>query len=596
VRKWFIIVAFVLFFVVPIGESACLQGQPAATCSYPYGNTVTYSSTNKINPCIDYVELIGLSTGYETLIATKLLHQLSEPSPSTFCFSYVCGNAGVGGGLSTQLFNGTCAEGYYGSISASCQFKSTCWHSGNLQSSYREIRGLLIYNLGPNQTSGSLATNLALPGQCSSSTSTIYPSDYSYVGLDMSSMNSVNPVFAYTSSCSACPIGYSCTAGTKLLSDATACLPGYYCPGGKKQACPAGTFVSSSSTTQTTAAGCSSCSPGTYSTPGSSLCLPCPSGSYGPNSGMGECLPCPAGTFSMATGQTDSSTCTACAANRFSLSGASTCASCPSGSLFLSASAGCAFQSLTLSGLAPVQAGYISANQGEDRKTHAVSYWNFFCLVTSSGRLLFWNRFSGASFFLYPPVLPGSSTRFISVYVTLSQVIAELDNGGLVSILYDRFGWNDNFAFRDFTTVWGYLPGPFLQVVTFGIPPNGAPPTQCALRADGEIQCWRWSWNVFAAPFIPGSGGYRDFSNMTTSASLCGASCNTVSGPYRSLVAFNKFADSSILTLCAIRVSDNLPFCTSTSGSWITSSVAFFCQMLCLFGNFSRLLIMRMCQ
>jgi hypothetical protein len=222
-----------------------------------------------------------------------------------------------------------------------------------------------------------------------------------------------------------------------------------------------------------------------------------------------------------------------------------------------------------------VQAGYISANQGEDRKTHAVSINCFFSLVTSSGRLLFWNRFTGASFFLSPPVLTGSSLRFISVYVTYNQVIAELDDGGVVAILYDRFSWNDNFAFRDSTTVWGYLPGPFLQVVTFGAPPNRAPPTQCALRADGEIQCWSWSWNVFAAPFIPGSGGYRDFSNMTTSASLCGASCITASGPYRSLVAFNGGQNPFILTLCAIMVSDNFPFCASTSGSWITLVNAF---------------------
>jgi hypothetical protein len=562
--------ALLLSFSITLVKSSCTQGQPL-TCSYAHGNSASFSSTNKINPCIDYVQLIGLATGYETLVSSKLLHQLSEPSPSTFCFGYACGNAGVGGGLSTQNFNGTCAEGYYGFISATCQFKAQCWHAGNLN----YMRGLLMYNIGANQTSGSLATNLALPGQCTSSTTTIYPSDYSYIGFDKSSATSVDPIFAYTTSCNACLIGYSCPAGTRLLSDATPCPPGYFCPGGTKQACNAGTFVSSFSATRTTSAECFPCSPGFYSNAGSGSCLPCPSGTYGPNSGMETCLPCPSGTYSTATGQISASTCTACSTNQYSFSGASSCADCPSGSPFVSSSLGCAFQPLTLSRLAPVQAGYISANQGEDKKTHSVSYWCFFSLVTSSGRLLFWNRCTGASFFLSPPVLPGSALRFISVYVTYNQVVAELDNGGVVFILYDRFIWNDNFVIRDSSTAWGYLPGPFLQVVTFGIPPNGAPPTQCALRADGEIQCWSWSWNVFAAPFILGSGRYRDISSMTTRTSLCGASCSTFSGPYRSLVAFNRGFTSTVMTLCAIRVHDNRPFCTSTSGSWITSSVAF---------------------
>jgi hypothetical protein len=122
------------------------------------------------------------------------------------------------------------------------------------------MRGLLMYNIGANQTSGSLATNLALPGQCTSSTTTIYPSDYSYIGFDKSSATSVDPIFAYTTSCNACLIGYSCPAGTRLLSDATPCPPGYFCPGGTKQACNAGTFVSSFSATRTTAADCSPCS------------------------------------------------------------------------------------------------------------------------------------------------------------------------------------------------------------------------------------------------------------------------------------------------------------------------------------------------
>jgi len=566
-RRWFLTVFFIVFFVIPTGECACHQGQPA-TCAFAYGNTATYSSTNKINPCIDYVELIGLSTGYESLVATRLLHQLSEPSPTTFCFNYACGGWAHEGWLASiqQVFNGTCSEGYYGSISAACQFKFRCFIG--------PVEGSLIYNLGPNQTSGSLAPTLSVPGPCLSSNTAIYPSDYSYVSFERSARNPVDPIFDYTLACSACPIGYSCPAGTRLLSDATACPPGYFCPGGKKQACPAGTFVSTYSATRTTVTGCSSCGPGTYSTPGSGSCLPCPSGFYGPNNGMGECLPCPTGTFSPTTGQTDSSTCTACPANQFSQSGASSCASCPSDSPFLSASAGCLFQQLTLGGLAPVQSAYIS-NQGETKKTHAVSRYSFLCLVTASGKLLFWDRFTGSRFFLSPPVLHRSSPRFISVYVTLNQVIAELDNGGIVSILYDRFSYNDNFAFSDSTTVWGYLPGPFLQVVTFGFPPNGAPPTQCALRADGEIQCWKWIWNIFAAPFIPESGGYRDFTNMTAPASLCGASCMTKSGPYRDLVAFNRFLDSNVMTLCAIRVSDNFPFCTSTTGSFLTIGIPF---------------------
>ena len=354
----------------PFVNAACIQGQPL-TCAYPYGNSATFSTTNKINPCIDYVELIGQATGYETLLSSKLFHQLSEPSPSTFCFSYACGNAGEGGGLSTQNFNGTCSEGYYGFISATCQFKAQCWHAGNFGGS---IRGTLIYNLGVNQTSGSLATNLALPGQCTSSMTTIYPSDYSYVGLDKSSGTSVDPIFAYTTSCNACPVGYSCPAGTRLLSDATPCPPGYYCPGGKKQACRAGTFVSSFSATRITAVDCSPCSPGFYSNAGSGSCLPCPSGTYGPNSGMETCLPCPAGTYSSASGQNSASACTACNSNQYSFSGASSCAYCPAGIPLISSSLGCAFQPLTLSGLAPVQAGYISANQGEDKKTHALHY------------------------------------------------------------------------------------------------------------------------------------------------------------------------------------------------------------------------------
>ena len=96
------------------------------------------------------------------------------------------------------------------------------------------------------------------------------------------------------------------------------------------------------------------------------------------------------------------------------------------------ATADCALQPLTFSGLAPVQAGYISVNQGEDKQTHALLSGCYYSLVTSLGKLLFWNRCTGATSFVPPPILSGSSTRFVSVYLTGNQVIVELDIVGFV--------------------------------------------------------------------------------------------------------------------------------------------------------------------
>jgi hypothetical protein len=334
-----ILVAIFTSFFNKLVDSACVQGQPA-TCTYPYGNTATSSSTNKVNPCIDYYEMVGLATGYQNLVASQLLHQLSEPSPSTFCYNYYCGpNAGTDGTQSTQTFNGSCAEGYFGTISATCVFRANCWYAGNFGS----IRGLLMYNLGANQASATLGGRAALAGQCSAATTSIYTTTAAYVGLDASSGNGADPVFAYTPSCSACPLGYSCNPGTLLSTDAVPCPPGFFCPGGKKQACPGGTFAFGSSTTRTSVNDCTPCSSGSYSEAGSGTCSPCPAGTFGPNNGAGVCLPCPAGTLSTATGQNSSSTCTACPANLFSFSGSSSCLPCPSGTTFLSASIGCAF-------------------------------------------------------------------------------------------------------------------------------------------------------------------------------------------------------------------------------------------------------------
>ena len=101
--------------------------------------------------------------------------------------------------------------------------------------------------------------------------------------------------------------------------------------------------------TDKTTAQCRPCSPGTSSAPGETGCMPCPAGTYQPQSGKSSCLPCeagaycpegssspqlcPAGTFKVDQGGASAADCTRCPLHTYNPDTGSTsqaaCQSCP---------------------------------------------------------------------------------------------------------------------------------------------------------------------------------------------------------------------------------------------------------------------------
>ena len=252
--------ALVSLLVLRGARAACTQGAPA-TCTYVGGASSTSPGPNgpNINPCVEYYELAGLATGYDAMLADAAVGNLSAPSPSTFCYNYFCYNAGVTGGTSTQTFTAWCAKGFYGNVTATCRFKANCWYSGDVGS----IRGSLMYNFGPNQAASSVGISAAVAGTCASTGQTIYTTAAFYAGFDRTSGNSIDPTFAYSAQCVACPAGGWCPQGQMVTPDAGSCLPGWWCPGGINRACPAGTW--SATRGALTDATCQFCADGTWS-------------------------------------------------------------------------------------------------------------------------------------------------------------------------------------------------------------------------------------------------------------------------------------------------------------------------------------------
>ncbi|CAN0050348.1 unnamed protein product [Ectocarpus sp. 6 AP-2014] len=123
-------------------------------------------------------------------------------------------------------------------------------------------------------------------------------------------------------SCAACPSGSVASDGFGAISVA-AC------------SCPAGRYLDEAAET------CTDCQAGSYKTAVGndvSLCVPCPEGTYSPQTGgtsSDVCIPCEAGTYSETSGAGSSSTCLPCPSGTFSaktgLFEAELCGSCPAG-------------------------------------------------------------------------------------------------------------------------------------------------------------------------------------------------------------------------------------------------------------------------
>jgi len=172
--------------------------------------------------------------------------------------------------------------------------------------------------------------------------------------------------------CSYCPPGTWSTPGSTSCQSASLINPGYYYSGvvpttlytggpnlAEIKQCPGGTFSTGS------AAGCTYCSPGYESAPGSTSCSICDVGEYcpGPPTGAGSSLytgigslsiqgsrgdldcpagsycqfgtstptPCPAGTYNPNTKSTTLSACLPCSAGQYSQAGSPSCSTCPAG-------------------------------------------------------------------------------------------------------------------------------------------------------------------------------------------------------------------------------------------------------------------------
>jgi hypothetical protein len=187
------------------------------------------------------------------------------------------------------------------------------------------------------------------------------------------------------------------------------------------------------------------------------------------------------------------------------------------------------------------------------------------CLVAASGRLLCWRTyFAGGVFWQAPPAGVGAA-RFVSVHVAMTRIFALLDNGGVAVGFFAAAGCPASAA----VIVWGYLAGPFTELVGFEVALD-----QCAIRgSDGNIVCFSWAANPpSGAPALPASGGFLNLTAAVAPSTLCGSSCATVGGPFRGLVAMSStpldddLFPFSIVGICAIRAVDSLVFCVIAQG------------------------------
>eukprot|EP01022_Parablepharisma_sp_SALTPOND_P023128 TRINITY_DN47_c0_g6_i1.p1 TRINITY_DN47_c0_g6~~TRINITY_DN47_c0_g6_i1.p1 ORF type:complete len:4331 (-),score=484.04 TRINITY_DN47_c0_g6_i1:2741-15733(-) len=142
-----------------------------------------------------------------------------------------------------------------------------------------------------------------------------------------------------SATCSPCPVGYMCSAGTnRYTNPMVKCPPGYYCPEGTspdtKMPCTGGTYQPYYGAKDNT--WCSfKCPPGKYCPEGSSAPEgDCEDGYYCPEgTSSATQYPCPAGTYSTGTGLKGEYECTTCPAGYIcpSSSKTDTITKCPIG-------------------------------------------------------------------------------------------------------------------------------------------------------------------------------------------------------------------------------------------------------------------------
>ena len=123
--------------------------------------------------------------------------------------------------------------------------------------------------------------------------------------------------------CFACTSGKYCPSGTAIPSD---CPSNYYCPNpSEKISCPAGTYFDGSGAITVTS--CIPCSPGNYCPGSGNGQIQCDSGSFSNNNGAIKCEITPSG-YSTSIG---SKIPTICPINTYSTKGSSNCLPCPNG-------------------------------------------------------------------------------------------------------------------------------------------------------------------------------------------------------------------------------------------------------------------------
>jgi hypothetical protein len=135
-----------------------------------------------------------------------------------------------------------------------------------------------------------------------------------------------------------CSIGEYWNNGT-----CSTCPAGSFCPGdGTKTGCPAGTYSTITGASSSTV--CLPCPAGSYSSSGDASCSLCPAGTYSTTARSALCSKCQPGTYSSTTGATSASTCTACPYGTFaSQSGSTLCADCSGKSYAKEGSSSCTF-------------------------------------------------------------------------------------------------------------------------------------------------------------------------------------------------------------------------------------------------------------
>jgi hypothetical protein len=232
--------------------------------------------------------------------------------------------------------------------------------------------------------------------------------------------------------------------------------------------------------------------------------------------------------------------------------------------------------------LAPLQAQMLAGADSENtvlasREFDDVYVQGLNCVVTAAGPLFCWPMTSrvlsagrigpgphdDGSFFVPVPNVTGAA-RFVSVQCASNDVIGLLDNGGIVV----QFGVG---AFGATSTLAAYDPGPYAQMQQFHLMPLEC----CAIRMDGELECWLWV-NPSSLPlFAP---GLRNLTAAKQASRMCGSNsaCVSTGGPYKSLSLrgggrpFDQFMGAQA---CVVRLSDGKPVCVGvvrlTSLEWI---------------------------